>query len=29
VTGPDAYTFDARLLPVKKRIRSRRTLRDR
>jgi RES domain-containing protein len=29
VTGPDAYTFDARLLPVKKRIRSRRTPRDR
>ena len=25
VTGPDAYTFDARLLPVKKGIRSRRT----
>jgi hypothetical protein len=28
VTGPDAYTFDARLLPVKKGIRSRRTPRD-
>jgi RES domain-containing protein len=25
VSGPDAYTFDARLLPVKKEIRSRRT----
>ena len=29
VTGPDAHTFDARLLPVKKGIRSRRTARDR
>ena len=29
VTGPDAYTFDARLLPVKKVIRSRGTPRDR
>jgi RES domain-containing protein len=28
VTGPDAYTFDARLLPVKKGIRSRRKPRD-
>jgi RES domain-containing protein len=28
VSGPDTYTFDARLLPVKKGIRSRRTLRD-
>jgi hypothetical protein len=28
VTGPVAYTFDARLLPVKKGIRSRRTPRD-
>jgi hypothetical protein len=28
VTGPHAYTFDARLLPVKKGIRSRRTPRD-
>jgi RES domain-containing protein len=28
VTGPDAYTFDARLLPVKKEIRSRRTPRN-
>jgi RES domain-containing protein len=27
-SGPDAYTFDARLLPVKKAIRSRRTPRD-
>ena len=27
VTGPDAYTFDARLLPVKKETRSRRTSR--
>jgi len=28
MTGPEAYTFDARLLPVKKGIRSRRTPRD-
>jgi hypothetical protein len=28
VTGPDAYTFNARLLPVKVLIRSRRTPRD-
>jgi hypothetical protein len=28
VTGPDAYTFDARLLPVKKGIRPRRTPRN-
>jgi RES domain-containing protein len=28
VTGPDAYTFDARLVPAKKGIRSRRTPRD-
>jgi RES domain-containing protein len=28
VTGPDVHTFDARLLPVKKRTRSRRTSRD-
>src|SRR5882757_5388644 len=28
VTGPDAYSFDARLLPVKKGIRSRRSPRD-
>jgi hypothetical protein len=28
VTGHDAYTFDARLLPVKKEIRSRRKPRD-
>jgi putative toxin-antitoxin system antitoxin component (TIGR02293 family) len=28
VTGPDAYTFDARLLPVKKGTRSRRSPRD-
>jgi RES domain-containing protein len=27
VTGPDAYTLDARWLPVKKRTRSRRTSR--
>jgi RES domain-containing protein len=28
VTGPDAYTFDARLLPAKKETRSRKTSRD-